>query len=272
MVITFSEASHRKPKPKVPGRAEGGAVQRQESAVQPQLFAICIEAVKIFLLISLTSSNIFCKFAGYKGTVMLRYTNNEELLAAIRDGDSRAFEYFFKTYSPRLRNFAMRFIEEPETVADIVQTCFLRIWEQREGLPQVESPQAFLFTIVRNSCLNELRRLGRHRTYESGSAAGKAEELYSLDFTGNPEDSLLFDELNREIDGVMAKLPPRTREIFAQSRFYGKKNREIAEHEGISVKVVERHISKALHAFAGHFGRQQAVIMLMLVALSHMPH
>ncbi len=204
--------------------------------------------------------------------MLLRYSNDKELLTAIREGNHQAFEYFFKTYSPRLRNFAMRFINDSETVADIVQTCFLRIWEQRQSLVAMQSPQAFLFTMVRNSCLNELRRMNNHRAYESPELGSKAEELYSLDFEGHPEDSLLFDELNREIDSVMSQLPDRTREIFELSRFYGKKNREIAEAEGISVKVVERHISKALHAFTAHFGSRKAMLMMALGALAHLMH
>ena len=51
----------------------------------------------------------------------------------------------------------------------------------------------------------------------------------------------------------METLTPRSRQIFTMSRFEGLKNREIAAELGISVKVVEKHITKALSAFKAHF-------------------
>ena len=61
--------------------------------------------------------------------------------------------------------------------------------------------------------------------------------------------------MSGKIDEVMEDLPPRTREIFTLSRFFGLKNREIAAEEHISIKVVERHIQKALKVFNTYFSR-----------------
>ena len=54
------------------------------------------------------------------------------------------------------------------------------------------------------------------------------------------------------------------------SRFEGLKNREIADQLGISVKVVEKHITKALAVFRTHFktGRATALLLLWLIAMA----
>ena len=182
------------------------------------------------------------------------YATDTDLLQAIREGDYQAFACFFRTYSPRMRNIAMRFINDENLIDDIVQTCFLNLWERHTRLPRVESPGTFLFAIVRNSCLNELRRINK----EQGKAvpvSEMGEDISSVDVADHPERELLYNELNGEIEDVMKKLPPRTREVFTLSRFYGLKNREIAEKEQISIKVVERHIQKALKVFHSHFPR-----------------
>lgn len=176
-------------------------------------------------------------------------------MEAIRAGNEKAYEHLFKTYYPRLRNFAARFFDNSDTVADILQECYLRLWERRETLT-VASPRAFLFTMVRNSCLNELK----HRATIQGYACCEqrrnrgSEELFALDFTGHTDGPLLLDELHKQIDGILDTLPERTREVFMLSRFKSKKNREIAETLGISVKVVEKHMTKALRAFTQRLG------------------
>lgn len=185
---------------------------------------------------------------------MKTYANDIDMLQAIRGGDYKAFACFFRTYSPRMRNIAKRFISDENLIDDIVQTCFLNLWEKHTKLPKVESPRTFLFAIVRNGCLNELRRINK----EQGKIVSVTEvddNICTVDAADHPERELLYNELNGEIEGVMENLPPRTREVFTLSRFYGLKNWEIAEREQISIKVVERHIQKALKAFHNHFPR-----------------
>ena len=64
------------------------------------------------------------------------------------------FEQIFMEYYPRLATFAGKFVPD-ETAEDIVQECFLKIWEN----PHIElrNVSSLLFTMVRNACLNELR-------------------------------------------------------------------------------------------------------------------
>lgn len=196
---------------------------------------------------------------------MPTFTNAKDLMKAVRAGNEEAYEYLFKTYYPRLRNFAARFIDDSDMVADILQECYLRLWERRETLA-VTSLQAFLFTMVRNACLNELKHRAVVWGYESHVQGGNtgSEELYALDFTGRTDELLLFDELRKQVDAILDTLPERTREVFVMSRFEGKKNREIAEALGISTKVVEKHITKALRAFTRQLGHRSLPMLFFL--------
>lgn len=180
--------------------------------------------------------------------------SDKGMLQAIRMGDYEAFESFFKIYSPRMKSIAMRFISDKSLIEDVVQLCFLHLWEKRAKLPIVESLDTFLYTVVRNRSLNELRRINKEKG-KTISMSETIEETLSVNSENNPECDLQYNELSGKIDEVMGDLPPRTREIFMLSRFYGLKNREIAAEEHISIKVVERHIQKALKVFHSHFLR-----------------
>jgi RNA polymerase sigma-70 factor (ECF subfamily) len=58
--------------------------------------------------------------------------------------------------------------------------------------------------------------------------------------------SLIEQELEDKLNEVLDSLPDRCRQIFVLSRFENKKNKEIAEELNISVKAVEKQITKAL--------------------------
>lgn len=184
------------------------------------------------------------------------YTNNEVLLSEIKLGNNQAFEYLFKSYFPRLRGYASRFINDDEVVRDILQECFLKFWEKRNLIKSI-SITSLLFVIVRNACLNYLKRqrlvdmLPIEKITEDGN-----EELYTWDFDISPEKKYLFQELQQQIMIALDKLPARCREVFEMSRFRQMKNREIAEELQISTTAVEKHISKALKILSLHFKKK----------------
>ena len=199
---------------------------------------------------------------------MVDFSDEKFLLDEIRKGNNQAFEYLFKAYYPRLRGYAIRFVEDEETARDIIQECFLRFWEKRELLSAV-SVTSLLFAMVRNGCLNYLKHLSiveKHQIEYLASIDGE-ERLYYADFTLDAEHKLLYDELQEQINLVIGQLPERSREIFQMSRFKGLKNREIADKLQISTTAVEKHIAKALKSFSKHFKDKYPVdIYIMIVA------
>lgn len=178
---------------------------------------------------------------------MQLYVNKDLLLNDLSAGRKEAFEYLFTTYYPRLRNYASHFITDVDDVEDIIQDCFVSLWNCRTMLTGI-SLSSMLFTMVRNGCLNFLKHKAIAQGYnaEELKHISGSEALYNLDFLGSADEELLYNELRRQIDEVLSNLPERSRQVFVMSRFEGLKNKEIAERLDISVKVVEKHITKSL--------------------------
>lgn len=197
---------------------------------------------------------------------MYKYKESQELMDDIKAGKSEAYEYLFKTYYPRLRNYASHFIADVDDTYDIIQDCFVHLWERRESLTYI-SISALLFTMVRNGCLNYLKHQSLINSYSIDYLAhiSGSEQLYNQDLLNKADEELLYNELRRQIEKVMDLLSPRSRQIFEMSRFEGLKNREISEQLGISVKVVEKHISKALAAFRKQFKNNLNTEMQMIL-------
>jgi RNA polymerase sigma-70 factor (family 1) len=176
--------------------------------------------------------------------------NSLELFDGIRAGNPQAYEFVFKAYYPRLRAYASRFVNSPDDLNDILQECFVKLWENRERLTNI-SISALLYTMVRNSCLNFLRHqlLINQCSIDDLSKHQESEQLYNLIFLNNPEEDLVCEELASQINEMLDALPEQSRKIFKMSREEGLKNREIAEKLGVSVKTVEYHMFKALSVF-----------------------
>lgn len=192
--------------------------------------------------------------------------DDKQLLKELKSGNNKAFEFLFKSYYPRLRGYAIRFIEDEEAVRDIIQECFLRFWERREQLAAI-SLSSLLFAMVRNGCLNYLKHKSIVEKYqiEYLATVDGEERLYYADFMLDAEHRLLYKELQEQINIVLNQLPDRSREIFVLSRFSGLKNREIADKLQISTTAVEKHISRALQYFTRHFSEKYPVDVYLVI-------
>ena len=77
----------------------------------------------------------------------------------------------------------------------------------------------------------------------------------------------LYKELEAQIPIVLGSLPERSREVFLLSRREGLKNREIAEQLGISIKAVEKQISKALFGLKNYLEKNDLLLVFILFLL-----
>ncbi len=152
------------------------------------------------------------------------------------------FDDLFRQYSKPLFYYAAKFVDD-EAARDIVQDVFAKLWSD-QTITIRQSLNALLFTMVRNSCLQQLEKQKvRNKYFESAKLKLQEEELR---FYMEEKTSLLEQELENKLNEVLGNLPDRCRQVFTMSRFENKKNKEIAAELDISIKAVEKQITKAL--------------------------
>lgn len=172
-------------------------------------------------------------------------------------------ELFFK-YHGRLVLFANKFTGDIQVSQDLVQDAFLKLWERTEIHSTIESPKAYLFQAVRNSCLNHHRHLNIKQSVEA-KLYSKIDAQERMAYLGidDPMYSLLEMEMEEKVQHIIESLPEKCREVFKLSRRNLLKNKEIADKLGISVKMVEKHISKALTILRVELADYLGVILLV---------
>lgn len=150
------------------------------------------------------------------------------------------FEQIYSDYYLPLCVYAQSFVADADEAEEIVQGIILKMWEQKENLESIQSLKSYLYRSVRNTCLNYIK----HKKIEARYKQQAWLELKEIeaDFV-NPYTNV---ELKEEIERAVESLPERCRQVFEMSRYEGRKNREISEVLGISIKAVEANITRAL--------------------------
>ena len=74
------------------------------------------------------------------------------------------FERLYIDYQPRLIAYALRFVGDSVEAQDLVQDCFVRLWDDYAELEEDEAPM-LLFTMMRHRCLNFLKHKRIVREY-----------------------------------------------------------------------------------------------------------
>lgn len=166
-----------------------------------------------------------------------------DLIARIKRGDSKSLELVFRRLYPRLFAYANKFVHDHDDSKEIVQDVFLSLWNHRTNLDESKSLDAYLFTSVKNKCLNLLRAKALQNRRAQIMLGLYAEELTVTD---NSHEILLANELQTAFDKALANLPVECRRVFELSRMEGLRYQEIATRLNISVKTVETQMYRAL--------------------------
>lgn len=151
----------------------------------------------------------------------------------MRDGE------FNKTYLPladSLYRVAFHILESREDALDAVQDLYLRLWDTRDVLDSVRNPKAYCLTLVRNMCIDRVRR----------ASAKRAEEADDNIPSGCDTERRMLDRerLDRAV-GIMEKLPARQREVLNMRVFEGLSYKEISARTGIGNLSLRVMISNA---------------------------
>jgi RNA polymerase sigma-70 factor (family 1) len=154
--------------------------------------------------------------------------------------DTQAYKQLFLLFYPSLVSFAASIIRSKEVSEEIVSDVFLKIWEKRQKLDKVENLSFYLFTAVKNRCLNQLQDQKNRASLEISDAVIEFKSLYH-----DPEQRLISAETIKEIQKAVQDLPPRCRMIFKLVKEEGFRYKEVAELMQLSVKTVENQMSLA---------------------------
>ena len=145
-------------------------------------------------------------------------------------------DLFSYNYRP-LCLYPLHNLQDPDQAEDVVQESYAALWEKIQEGAHVVNRKSYLYMMVRNRCLAQLRRKGL-----------PTESLTPYDTYGiiDDDDAQERSQTEARLWTAIASLPEKCREVFILSKRDGLKYEEIADELGLSVNTVRNQISKAL--------------------------
>ncbi|MCG6187360.1 RNA polymerase sigma-70 factor [Maribellus maritimus] len=177
---------------------------------------------------------------------MRKVTEINKVINELRKGKTPAYEKLFKLYYPRLFKYAHHFLDDSFVTEDLIQEVFIEVWNKRKLFISEKQFTSYLFKMVRNKCLNILKRKVIEEKYLSSQAQLKSEELYHISFGIEDDFDSMEKNLSQIIEDVITQMPDRCSEAFHLKWIEGKKIREISEIMNISTTMVDKHLAKGL--------------------------
>ncbi|BFM14930.1 hypothetical protein R50073_11130 [Maricurvus nonylphenolicus] len=172
-----------------------------------------------------------------------RPRNSAIVMRESEGGQERAINLddVYQQHQPELVHYLQgKWQRSHEEACDIVQQAFERFMCLAEP-HKVEQPRAYLFQLVRNLTVDQLRKEQVRDNHRD-----KLQEQPSDSTLDSPERLLLSREQIETLQTVIEKLPAKRRRAFILSRVHQLSYREIADDMGISVEGVKKHVMRAL--------------------------
>lgn len=184
------------------------------------------------------------------------YTDGELISYVIQDNE-HAFNELFARYRNRLLAYLMKVCKSPETAEEIVLDIFVKIWNGRATMREVENLEAFLFTVARNKALDFLRQVKKSRQKQEALWQHMQENM-----ADGADKDLLLENLEASIRHAAAGLSPQRKMVFLLSRDHHLTYEQIAEKLQLSSNTVRNHLSAALQVIRAHISPGLDVIVL----------
>ena len=121
------------------------------------------------------------------------------------------FESFFKGHYAELCGFANKYLNDVDAAEEVVQGVFVKFWESKNDLEMKVALKSYIFTSVKNTCLNQIKHYKIKEAYKEHNLREMGESRYSVD------EEVDASELDIRIKTSINKLPEKKRNVFIEN-------------------------------------------------------
>lgn len=166
---------------------------------------------------------------------------NKNLWANIAIGDKESYSEVYIFYYKKLYNYGKKITDDIAMIEDSINEVFIIIWTNRESLHKILSPQAYLFSSLRNNIFQKIRAAKLIRYSEEEQ---QTEVQFAIDSIIIQKETDVV--LKASIEKALQQLTDRQREAIFLRFYEGLSYMEIAGIMNITVKATYKIMARAL--------------------------
>ncbi|MBD1365985.1 RNA polymerase sigma-70 factor [Mucilaginibacter sp. ZT4R22] len=193
---------------------------------------------------------------------MTEHNDERALILRINEGDRSAFSVLYSRYLHVLYRYVYLFTKSKETSEDIVHNVFIKIWEHRTSLNNVNCFKAYLYQCAKNMLLDEIRRNQTREKVLSLLTDGKEETGEEL------ESRIIYGDYYRIAQDAINLLPERRKLIVEMRTKEDLSLDEIAQKLHISKFVVKKQLYSGLHFIKAHLQKHAELTLFLALFLA----
>ena len=159
--------------------------------------------------------------------------------------DLKAYQALYELLAARLKRFCFSFVKSPEAADEIVSDVFIKLWQIKNKLPEIDNLKVYLYTVAKNFCLNYITR-----NFKNPVVLLDEIDIEPVVHIGNPEELCISADIVHKIRQAVRQLPPRSRLIFQMVKEDGMRYKEVADILHISVLTVRNQLAIAVQKLA----------------------
>lgn len=186
--------------------------------------------------------------------------NEKDLLLRVAEGDATAFRVLYDHYRKKIYTLGLFLTRSESQAQELVQDVFMKIWEKREQLREIDYFNSWLRTVARNTAINYMRARAVEKLGMNRIPIPESNSCFTENDAADREYSLL-------LQAAVNQLPPQQQKVYMLHRQEGLCHEAIAEQLDISVQTSKKYMKLALRSlrvFLEH--RMDTVVALAIVA------
>lgn len=169
--------------------------------------------------------------------------NSEAVWERFVHGDESCFRPIFKIYFDSMYGYGVKLCNRPELVKDCIQELFRTIWERRDELTHIESPNVYLFVSLRRKIIKKQKARRK-----SDGNLDEVDESKFIQF--GREEIIIKDEVKfqqkKELQRALNQLSDRQKEVIFLHFYNGMSYGEIEQILSINRQSVRNHMYRAM--------------------------
>ncbi len=181
-------------------------------------------------------------------------------------GSQKAFREIFDHYQDRLFQYIFHMVKSREIAEELVMDVFIKLWNGREMLQEIENLNGFLFRVAYTKTIDFFRSAAGNKRF-----VDLIEEQISIASTSNVHNDLVSKEYEALLRQAIGMLPPRRKMIYEMSRDQNMSHAEIANKLSISKSTVANTIVEARQFIKEYLSKDLNLLTLIpLLFLRHL--